>query len=63
MEDKKRLINLINQGLLKQGQGWRTEIVADHLLQSGVIVLPMPVTEELRAELAEYCFKRCVDEL
>ena len=30
---------------------------------ANVVVLPMPVTDTLRAELEEYCYQRCIDEL
>ena len=42
-EMRDRLVELINQGLLKQGQGWRTELIADHLIANGVIVPPCKV--------------------
>ena len=44
-------------------QDEEVERLADYLLDKGVIVAPMPMTEELREELAEYVHQRCVDEL
>jgi hypothetical protein len=33
------------------------------LREQGVIVAPMPMTEELREELTQYVYNRCVEEL
>ena len=56
--------------LLKSGQPpfnplceiWIDKL-ADHLLDNGVIVAPMPMADWLREELSEHVHKRCVEEL
>lgn len=61
-----RLIELLKNApmldvLYAEDEEWA--IVAEWLIDEGVIATPMPVTEELREELAEYVHQRCVDEL
>lgn len=61
-----RLVELLKDSpmldvLYAQDEEW--EIVADYLRDNGVIVAPMPMTDELREELEEYVHQRCVDEL
>ena len=44
-------------------EGCKNEQLADYLLEKGIIVAPMPMTKELKEELEQYVYKRCVDEL
>ena len=37
--------------------------LAEHLLENGVIVAPMPMASWLLQELTEYVHKRCMEEL
>ena len=63
--ERKRLVELITEGQppFNSLNEVCIEKLADHLLVKGVIVAPMSITEELRQELTEYVYKRCVDEL
>ena len=61
-----RLIELLKNApmldvLYAEDEEW--VIVADWLMNEGIIVAPMPMTEELREELTEYVHQRCIDEL
>lgn len=61
-----RLVELLKDSpmldvLYAEDEEW--EIVADYLRDKGVIVAPMPMTDELREELEEYVHQKCVDEL
>ena len=38
MTERERLIKLVCQGLMKEGNNWKVENIADYLLDSGVIV-------------------------
>ena len=63
---KDRLIRLLKDApmldlLYAEDEEWN--IVAEWLIDKGVLVTPMSITEELRDELAEYVHQRCVDEL
>lgn len=41
----------------------KAEFIANHLLEKGVIVAPMPMAGWLRKELTEYVHERCMEEL
>jgi hypothetical protein len=61
-----RLVELLKDSpmldvLYAEDNEW--QIVADYLREQGVIVAPMPMTEELREELTQYVYNRCVEEL
>lgn len=61
-----RLIELLKDApmldiLYAEDEEW--SIVAEWLIDMGVFVAPMPMTEELRDELTAYVHQRCVDEL
>lgn len=63
---KDRLIRLLKNApmldlLYAEDEDWN--IAAEWLIDKGVLVTPMPITEGLRDELAEYVHQRCVDEL
>ena len=38
------------------------DMIAEYLIEHGVIVAPMPMAEWLRKELTEYVYKRCIEE-
>jgi hypothetical protein len=66
MTDRERLIDLIRKAK-KNTKGAncdleREMLFADYLL-SNVIVAPMPMADWLRAELTEYVYNRCLEEL
>ena len=43
MTERERLIKLVCRGLMKEGNNWKVENIADYLLQNGVIVPPCKV--------------------
>ena len=59
---RERLIELIQESVKGCARNW-AEVIADYLLENGVIVAPMPMANWLREELTEYVHKRCVEEL
>lgn len=61
MTDRERLIELIEKRTPIFTQS--AENLADHLLENGVIVAPMPMADWLRQELTEYVHERCMEEL
>ena len=63
---RERLIELLKNSPMLDvlyAEDYEWGIAADDLLAKGVIVAPMPISEELSEELTEYVHKRCVDEL
>lgn len=63
MTDRERLIEILKKPIYPKIGVDPAEVVADYLLEKGVIVAPMPMAEWLRQELTEYVRKRCFEEL
>ena len=77
MTERERLIELLTEADAKcanttscegcvgfgHGECCTEHLLADYLLDKGVIVAPMPMAEWLRQELAEHVYERCMEEL
>ena len=53
---------IVHDSITKKGI-YRKETCQFFIGKSRIVEMPMKATEELRKELTEYCYKRCVDEL